>query len=362
MTNNRFSGSRLPKLGLSKLGYVFLNLKDDIFPKLNNSSKVKAFVALTLTLLIWGFIPVLVRLVEQDISPIALVFHRRWIASLVLGIGFAIRFAAARLSMRQGESNPNGEKSDVTDSAITSALILPEARSSDSYQTILALILAATVFALADIAFYTSLSQTTVANSALLHNFTPIFIALIGFVLLGKRFDAQFIIGILIAICGSAILGWDDLAYKIDQLQGDGLALVSALFCAIYFLLLKRVKAISALTTTFYCCLIGSVVTGTTLLFTPVDSIYPTSALGWIGSAALSCTLILSTALIAYSMKHLAPEFVSATLLIDPVLTSVIAWVVLAERIDGYTLISFPLILLGVYLATTSPAAAEETG
>lgn len=348
MKNDRFSRLTLDSLGLSNVSDIFPNLKDfksHLFSNQSSSAKVSAFVALTFALLLWAFPPVLIKVIEEEISPTALAFHRLWIASLLLGIGQSTRFMYSQLSSLEER--------------VKKGILLP---SSHNYspKTIAILVVAAVFFALTNIAWMVSLSRTTVANASLLHNFMPVFVALIGFFILDQRFDNRFIIGIVIATVGSVILGWDDFSYRAEQLQGDGIALLSALCWAIHLILIKQVRALSAVTITFYCCLISSLVSGLTLLIMPQYEIYPASYWGWLIVLGLSCTTALGNALIAYATKALSPEFVSLALLIDPIFCSLVAWSVLSESIDSYVFVAFFLILLGVYLATQSTSDLFE--
>jgi drug/metabolite transporter (DMT)-like permease len=57
----------------------------------------------------------------------------------------------------------------------------------------------------------TSLALTSVAASVVLVSTNPLFVALLSHFLLGERVRLQVIIGILIAVAGSAIMGWETL-------------------------------------------------------------------------------------------------------------------------------------------------------
>jgi len=75
-----------------------------------------------------------------------------------------------------------------------------------------------------------SLTKTTVANSNLLHNTTPIFTILSGWLLLSKSFGSRFLIGIIIALGGSLIISFQDFHLAKNTLIGDSIALVYAIF------------------------------------------------------------------------------------------------------------------------------------
>lgn len=295
------------------------------------SSTAKAIFALLIALLIWAFVPVLARRVEQEIEPIVLAFYRLCVACLCLGAVQVGQFIYAKFSTQQITQNIS---------------------TTNSHYRVFWLITTAIFFALTDAAWFTSISQTTIANSALLHNLTPVFIALIGFIVLGRRFNSKFLIGGLIAVAGSAILGWSDIAYNVEHILGDSIALLSALFWALHLLLLEKVRGLDSLKTTFYCCLIGSLTLGITLLFNTNVTLYPASMTGYLIILGLGIAAILSTMLTVYAIQFLSSEFVSAAMLIDPILAAAAAWVFFSETVDLYTFASFPVILFGVYMAT----------
>ncbi|MBO1352002.1 MAG: EamA family transporter [Hormoscilla sp. GUM202] len=50
---------------------------------------------------------------------------------------------------------------------------------------------------------------------------------------------------------------------------------------------------------------------------------------------------------------------VGVALLLDPILTAILAWAIFSEQLDLYNLLAFPIVLLGVYLATDSQTLEE---
>ncbi|WP_445305223.1 MULTISPECIES: EamA family transporter [unclassified Microcoleus] len=70
---------------------------------------------------------------------------------------------------------------------------------------------------------------------------------------------------------------------------------------------------------------------------------------------------MLGQGLLAYSLSKLSSGFVAVTLLFEPVLASIFAWVIFSERLGFFDLMAFVVILCGIYVAQSSQSAVKET-
>jgi drug/metabolite transporter (DMT)-like permease len=208
-----------------------------------------------------------------------------------------------------------------------------------------------------------SLAHTSVANSTLMHNLAPLFTVLCGWLFLGKRFDIKFLSGMFVAIAGACLLAYHDFSSAADKLQGDIAALLSAVFLGVYPLLVEQLRTqLSPMTIMTWCSAIG------TLLLLPIvilteDKLFPYSWSEWLYVLALALICqILGLGFYAYSLKTLSSGFVSLCDLFVPVLSTQEAWIIFSERPNWVTFVSFAVILMGVYVTSTSQSAvkAEE--
>ncbi|WP_414622483.1 DMT family transporter [Calothrix sp. CCY 0018] len=302
-----------------------------------SNGKTRAIAALGICLISWAFVPILIRFGENTISPNALIFHRLWIASIILGLW-------KKFFPIQNQFSKD----------------LPKAFLPYINQNIVLFIIATGIFfALSPIAWAWSITQTNIANSALLHNFTPVFVAIAGWLLFNQIWEKKFIIGLSISISGSVILGLGDFVSGSGKLQGDAIALLSALFFAIYLLLAERVKnQLDAITTLFYCCLTGTLGVLPILLISH-DKILPTSGSEWLIIVGLGLLTVLANTAMLYALNWMSSGFVAVTFLLDPIISAIFAWLIFSERLNFYTLLAFPIILFGIYLATKNQSAIE---
>ena len=94
-----------------------------------------------------------------------------------------------------------------------------KARVSSKAMVIIAV--GALFFAL-DLAFYnTSILKTSAANATLLGNNTPIFVGIFTWLVFRRRPAATFWLGLLLAICGAALIVSSDLSRHVTLGAGD---------------------------------------------------------------------------------------------------------------------------------------------
>ncbi len=307
-------------------------------PSQQSDSKVTgAIIASFVAIWIFGMMPILIRWSENEISPNATMFNRCWIAAVIFGVWQELSLVRQRWL---------GKQSIIK-------------QSFDNKQ-ILLLLVTAVFFCVTQLFWAWSLTQTSVANSALIHSLTPFFTALGGYLLFNQRFDYKFLVGVAIATIGTIVLGLDDLEVASVKLQGDLLAFVSAIFWGAYFLAIEKLRTQLTVTTILsWVCRIVTLLFAL-ILFTAHDEWFPHSWSGWLTVIALALTLIFAHGLLAYSLKYLSSSFVAMINLLDPVVTAFLAWIIFAEALNWLNLVAFAIIMLGIYLAVTSEKGTED--
>lgn len=212
--------------------------------------------------------------------------------------------------------------------------------------------LAGALFA-GDLGFWhLSIAFTSVANATLLANLAPVFVSVFSFLLFGTRFTRLFLAGLVLSLAGSAMLMGDSAGLGGRHLLGDILGVVTALFYGGYFLAIARLRAgygaatVIALTTPFTAlCLVPPVLLAG-------GEWLPHSLYGW--SVLLGVALVsqcLGQGLIAYAFAHLPPAFGAVSLLLQPVLAALFAWLLFGEAVAGLQAAGMVLVLAGVVMA-----------
>jgi drug/metabolite transporter (DMT)-like permease len=217
------------------------------------------------------------------------------------------------------------------------------------------LLLLAAGFAFAgDLGFWhASVMRTSVANSTLLANLAAIFVTLGAWIFLRQKPTRLFLAGLAAALLGVGLLVHTSLSFSGTGLVGDALAVVTAVFYASYLLAVKGLRDRGA--TTLHLMAVTSTIT--TLLLLPAalasgDRMLPSSTYGWwvlIGLALISHAA--GQGLIAYALAHLRAAFSSVSLLLQPVMAALFAWLLLSESLVPLQVLGGLVVLAGIYLA-----------
>ncbi|MEM9540677.1 MAG: DMT family transporter [Cyanobacteria bacterium P01_E01_bin.42] len=277
---------------------------------------------------------VFVKLSERELSPVATIFDRFVIATIIFGVGIGMEVA-----------NRKKNDEDSTQSSLYSLKVI-------------VLLIVAGLSAAANQVFWAlSLTQTNIGNSSLMHGLTPLFSILLTWLFFQYRYDRQFIVGTVIAIIASAAIGFGDFQVAATKLQGDGLGLLAAMFFAVYLVLVEQLRAcLNTVNILFWRCILGI------LLLLPIilssgDRLLPDSQGGWLAIIGVVLVFPLAHALLAYSLKTISSSLVAVVLLAEPFLSSLQAWLILSENLSILEGILFTITIFGVYLSISSPSA-----
>ena len=283
-----------------------------------------------------SFAPIFIRFGETELGANATVFNRLLI--------FALCFGTSKL--------------------ITQRLISPTDRAktiSPTRQDWFLLGTIGLVSVISLVLWAIALEHTSVAKCMLLNNLTPIFTSLGSWLWLGKRFDKRFLLGLTIALAGAIFLGFEDLTGAAGFLLGDSYAIASAVFLGGYFLMVEQLRSrFSATTILLWRCILGSLLILPIVLITEAQ-VFPTTLTAWL--AVIGLGLIsegLGQRLLADSMDKFSSSFVSLFLLLEPIVSAILAWIIFMEGLSAITWVSFGVILSGIYLAQSSQATAHS--
>jgi drug/metabolite transporter (DMT)-like permease len=293
---------------------------DLILPSVSQSSS-SALVALFAGATAIAFAPIFVRL--SGVGPVTTAFWRLTLALPVLWLWVLFE-----------QRNPRAPQNATTGSAHRQ------------------LVLAGLFFA-GDLAvWHWSILFTSVANSTLLANFAPIFVALGAWLLFGQRVSRTFLAAMTIALVGTSIMVGTSFRVSLQHLWGDALGLITAVFYAGYILTVKQLREECSVATIMAR---GGAVTSLALLPIAIfsgEAIMPPTWYGWAVLLALALiSQVSGQSLIAYALAHLPAAFSSVGLLLQPVMATIFAWFILGETLQPWQAIGGGLVLLGIVKA-----------
>lgn len=211
-------------------------------------------------------------------------------------------------------------------------------------------------------AWITSLELTTVASSVILVTTNPIFVGLASHYLLGEHVGRRQALAIGIAMLGSVVIGYGDLAVSGVALWGDALALLGALAMSSYMLLGRAVrKKLSTLAYVWPCYGIAAGILLALCLITgqPLTRYAPRTAL----MLALLALIpqIMGHSTINWALAHLSAISVTLAILGEPIGATIMAFFILGETPPLTALIGGPIIMAGIYLASRDEIATTRS-
>jgi drug/metabolite transporter (DMT)-like permease len=203
-----------------------------------------------------------------------------------------------------------------------------------------------------------SLKFTSISNSVLLVSTAPVWVAVIGRLTGTVHLSRLMAIAIGLSILGSMIIAGGSFAIGAGTLRGDLLALLGALCMGAYLLMAQRVQR--------------------SVAFGPYVALAYASTAAWLWIAAMTnrtemsgfdartwwalagiafVSQVIGHSGYNYSLRQLKPEFVAVTLLGEPILASVLGWVLFTEPIPLATLAGGVLVLIAILLAAQAQRA-----
>lgn len=291
-----------------------------------------AWLSLILGVVLLSFAAIFTRLAEAELSAAATLFNRYFLAALALAVWIPL----------------SGSTSNR------------EASNSDGASRQIGLIVLSSILGTLAVGLWAiSLTQTSVANSNLLHNVTPVFVLIGGWLVLGQRFEAGYLLGILLAIAGVGLLSIADLQRQDSgSLGGDGLALASAVFYAANYLTREQLRQrLPATHILFWTCLLSSLYSAA-LVWAAHQQPFPQTWQTWMAvlGLALVCQ-ILGQGLLIHQLNRVSASFVTLLMLLEPLITALLAAVIFRERLSALNWLAFAIVLAGIALARISAAS-----
>ena len=198
----------------------------------------------------------------------------------------------------------------------------------------------------------TSLSYTSVATSVVLVTATPIFVAVTSYLLFKEKLTIKIVLGIIISIGGSILIGYGNWSIGTNQLLGAGLALAGALAVAGYLLIGRRIRRTIGLLSYAFITYSSAAVL---LLITTMASGYSLS--GYSGNTYLMFVLlalipqILGHSSLNWSLKFMPATMVTIAVLGEPIIATILAFLILNEAPTLTEIIGGILILGGIFIA-----------
>ncbi len=199
-----------------------------------------------------------------------------------------------------------------------------------------------------------SLALTNVANATLLNNIAPLWVALVAFFLWKERLGRRFWGGLALALAGAAFVLGSDFLRNPGTGTGDLLAAGSSIFYAGYFLFTQRSRVHLNTLTHLWLMVVAA-----GLVLVPVNVIagFPLwgyglpAILSFLGAALIS--QVIGYLSLGYALGVLPASLVAPTMILQPVLTAILAVPLAGEPLSWTQAAGGMTVLAGIYLVNT---------
>ena len=215
------------------------------------------------------------------------------------------------------------------------------------------LMMAAGIFFAGDLAvWHWSILLTSVANTTLLANLAPIFVTAVAWFVFRETPRKLFLAGLAAAIAGTLLLIGANFGHSGSASLGDALGVITAMFYAAYQMAVTRLRAhvptasLMAWSSAIMAALLLPIawISGEQLL--------PHTNAGWLKLIGIALfAQVIGQSLIAWAMAHLTATFSSVGLLLQPVMATLFAWILLGEIVGPLQFAGGVLVLAGIALA-----------
>ncbi|MEO0115045.1 MAG: DMT family transporter [candidate division WOR-3 bacterium] len=283
-------------------------------------SRLKIILVLGFGLIVLSFASILIKLTQAP--SIVIAAGRLTIASLVLTPFFWSKFPKIRLELKQ----------------VKWSLI----------------ILSGLFLALHFFSWIESLSHTSVPSSVVLVTTNPIFVAILSPIILKERITFRIGLAVIFGAIGSIIITSQALN-SLVMTKGNLLALAGALCAAGYMIVGRRIRPHISLIGYIYIMYTTAAIlllTGLLLSGKPL-TVYSSQVYWFIILLALGPQLIGHTSF-NWALGHLTAPVVAMTILGEPIGTTILSWLILAQPPTLREIIGGIMISIGIYLAVSS--------
>lgn len=225
------------------------------------------------------------------------------------------------------------------------------AQSNATRADLLWLVAAGGLFALDLLCLHWSLRFTSVANATLFLNFAPFFVVLGAWAIFGELPTLRAMVSFIIALAGVALLVGGVSTGQAHRLAGDALGVLAGAAYGGYLLLVSRFRHHMSTSrvmgvTTLSCAVFllpAALVMG--------ESLVPTTAIAWVLLLALALvTHAGGQGLLVFAMKYLPATTSSVTLLLQPVVAALGAWLLFSEKLQPWQIVGGCIVLAAIVL------------
>jgi drug/metabolite transporter (DMT)-like permease len=203
-------------------------------------------------------------------------------------------------------------------------------------------------------AWVSSLKYTSIANSVVLVNTSPLWVGILAPIITKEKIKRLVVLSIFMSILGAFIIGYGDYTQENSALRGDFLALAGGFSMAGYLLMGKKLRQKLSLIAYVSVCYGSSAIILWALVIILDFPIWGFS--GQTVAAFFSMALfpqLIGHSCYNWALKYFSTSFVAVSLLGEPVGSIFLAYVIFHEGLTPMKVIGGIFILTAIYLAAS---------
>lgn len=211
------------------------------------------------------------------------------------------------------------------------------------------------------ILWFVSLKYTSIASSVVLVTTQPIFVVLGSILLFRERISLKAMIGGVIALIGSFLIGAGDFQYGGTAVLGDILAIVAAVSVSGYLIIGRIARSRVSLGAYTFLTYGSASITLGLIAFLTGKSFYPYAPTQWMLFLGLAvvCTIMGHT-VFNWALKYIKASVIAVGILGEPVGAILWAAVFLGENPTLRQMFSGLIILTGLFIFTKASSTEEN--
>jgi drug/metabolite transporter (DMT)-like permease len=206
-----------------------------------------------------------------------------------------------------------------------------------------------------------SLDYTSVAASVVLVCTQPVFVAILAYLVFGERTSSLSFFGILVALAGTAVIA-SDRSVGSATFFGNTLAVIGAITVAVYVLIGRSLRTtgvgVLPYSIVVYASASATLVTAALYAEAPLWG-YSGETWFWLFAITLG-PQILGHTVLNWALRYVEASIVSGTILAEPVVSALLAWLIFSEKPGLLTLLGGTVVLLGLFLLLRGYRVAGE--
>jgi drug/metabolite transporter (DMT)-like permease len=218
------------------------------------------------------------------------------------------------------------------------------------------LLLASGVAFAADLAaWHLGIRRTTLANSTLFGNTATLLFPLYGFLIARAWPTRQQGFAFALALLGGALLMGRSLDVDPRRLTGDLLCVLAGVLYTTYFIVMTRVRASMRAFSSLALSTAASMVPLLLFAWALGERVWPDIWAPLIGLALAS--QVVGQGCMVYALGKLSPLVVGLALLIQPVVSATLGWIIYDERLGAVDLVGAALVAIALVLVARARVA-----